>query len=74
MKLWVPFLVIAAADVLALAAMLAVRARSPRGGYFSDTQRASGALAATGTVFAVMVGFCLPHRLRALRQRPQRRR
>jgi len=43
--------------VLALAAMLALRPRSPRGGYFSDTQRASGALAATGTVFAVMVGF-----------------
>jgi len=57
MKVWVSFLVIAAADVLALAAMLALRARSPRGGYFSDTQRASGALAATGTVFAVMVGF-----------------
>lgn len=57
MKLWVVLGVIVAANGLALAVMLAVRRRSPSGGYFSDTQRGAGVLAAVGTVFAVMVGF-----------------
>src|SRR5204862_169623 len=37
--------------------MLVIRRRAPDGSYFRDSQRAAGALAVGGTIFAVVVGF-----------------
>ncbi len=57
MELWVAILLVAVADALAAAAIIRVRRGAPDGSYFDDSQRASGALAVTGTIFAVLVGF-----------------
>lgn len=50
-------LIVAAANAVAIAAMLRLRRRAPRGSYFADTQQASAAFEVTGTIFAVLVGF-----------------
>src|SRR3954453_15382937 len=56
-KLWVIVLIVVGANAIAALAMLALRRRAPSGGYFHDSQLAAGALAVTGTVYAVLVGF-----------------
>jgi hypothetical protein len=56
-KLWLIILILVAANVIAAAIMLALRRRAPEGGRFRDSQLAAGALAVTGTVYAVLVGF-----------------
>jgi hypothetical protein len=56
-KLWLIVLILLAANAIAAAIMLALRRRAPEGGRFRDSQLAAGALAVTGTVYAVLVGF-----------------
>jgi hypothetical protein len=56
-QIWLILLIVALVDGLAVTAMLLVRRRAPSGGFFEDTQQASGVLSVAGTVFAVMVGF-----------------
>src|SRR3954470_18439543 len=56
-KLWVIVLIVVGANAIAALAMLALRRRAPSRGYFHDSQVAAGALAVTGTVYAVLVGF-----------------
>jgi hypothetical protein len=50
-------LVVAAADAAAVALMLAIRRRAPEGGYFSDSDRASGVFGVLATGFAIFAGF-----------------
>src|SRR3954453_12631856 len=57
MALWVAILILVIVDAAAAAAMLRIRRRAPDGSYFRDSQRAAGAFAVSGTIFAVLVGF-----------------
>ncbi len=50
-------LVVIAVTVLAVTAMLLVRRRAPRGGYFEDGDRAAGVFGVLATGFAVLAGF-----------------
>jgi hypothetical protein len=50
-------LIIVGADAAAVAAMLLVRRRAPAGGYFSDSDRASGVFGVLSTGFAIFAGF-----------------
>jgi amino acid transporter len=52
-------LVIAAVTALAVAAMLLVRRRAPEGGYYSDSDRASGIFGVIATGFSVLLGFLI---------------
>jgi ABC-type multidrug transport system fused ATPase/permease subunit len=56
-ELWLAILLVVVVDVLAALALLWIRRRAPEGSYFADSQRAAGAFAVTGTIFAVLVGF-----------------
>ena len=56
--LWA-FLIIAVADAVAIAAMLLVRRGAPQGGYFSDSDRASGVFGVLATGFAIFAGFVI---------------
>jgi hypothetical protein len=49
--------VLVGAVVLAIALMLAIRRRAPEGGYFSDSDRASGVFGVLATGFAIFAGF-----------------
>ena len=57
MQVWEIVLIVIGANAVAAVAMLQLRRRAPAGGYFRDSQLAAGALAVTGTVYAVLVGF-----------------
>jgi hypothetical protein len=52
-------LVLAAAVCLAIAAMLLLRRRAPEGGYFADSDRASGVFGVLATGFAIFAGFVI---------------
>src|SRR5436853_3606487 len=56
-KLWEVIALIVLVDALAAGALVLIRRRAPEGSYFTDSQRAAGAFAVTGTIFAVLVGF-----------------
>src|SRR5690242_14556357 len=53
---WAAVLLIAV-TAIAVAAMLLVRSRAPRGGYFEDGDRAAGVFGVLATGFAVLAGF-----------------
>jgi hypothetical protein len=55
--LWLAILIVVALDVAMAIAILVIRRRAPDGSYFRDSQRAAGAFAVGGTIFAVIVGF-----------------
>jgi hypothetical protein len=52
-------LIVAAADAVAVAVMLLIRRRAPEGGYFSDSDRASGVFGVLATGFAIFAGFVI---------------
>jgi hypothetical protein len=52
-------LIVVAADAVAVAVMLVVRRRAPAGGYFSDSDRASGVFGVLATGFAIFAGFVI---------------
>jgi hypothetical protein len=52
-------LIVAAAVALAVGIMLLVRRRAPAGGYFSDSDRASGVFGVLATGFAIFAGFVI---------------
>lgn len=52
-------LIIAAATAVAVAAMLVLRRRAPEGGYYSDSDRASGVFGVLATGFSVLLGFLI---------------
>src|SRR3954471_14547845 len=56
-KLWEVIALIVVVDALAAGALVLIRRWAPEGSYFADSQRAAGAFAVTGTIFAVLVGF-----------------
>src|SRR3954451_23348349 len=56
-KLWEVIVLIVVVDAVAAGALVLIRRRAPEGSYFADSQRAAGAIAVTGTIFAVLVGF-----------------
>jgi hypothetical protein len=53
---WV-ILIVVAADAVAITVMLLIRRRAPEGGYFSDSDRASGVFGVLATSFAIFAGF-----------------
>ena len=53
------FLILVAADAVAIAAMLLVRRRAPQGSYFTDGDRASGVFGVLATGFAIFAGFVI---------------
>ena len=55
--LLIPILLVAVA--VAVAVMLGVRRRAPEGGYFSDSDRASGVFGVLATGFAIFAGFVI---------------
>src|SRR6478735_9736481 len=57
MNVFLGFLVVATAALLAIAAMLLVRRRAPDGSYFNDGDRASGFFGVIATGFAVLLGL-----------------
>lgn len=57
MELWQAIAIVVIVDALAAAAAIWLRHRAPEGSWFSDSQRAAGAFAVTGTIYAVLVGF-----------------
>ena len=59
MALFADLLITAAAGVLAGALMLRIRRRAPGGGYFADSDRASGVLGVLGASFAILLGFAV---------------
>jgi hypothetical protein len=52
-------LVVLAADAVAVGLMLLIRRRAPGGGYFSDSDRASGVFGVLATGFAIFAGFVI---------------
>lgn len=52
-------LIVVAADAVAVAVMLLIRHRAPEGGYFSDSDRASGVFGVLATGFAIFAGFVI---------------
>ena len=56
--LW-SILIIVGAVLAAVTAMLAVRRRAPEGGFFSDSDRASGVFGVLSTGFAIFAGFVI---------------
>jgi hypothetical protein len=52
-------LIVVAADVVAVAVLLLIRRRAPEGGYFSDSDRASGVFGVLATGFAIFAGFVI---------------
>jgi hypothetical protein len=57
MNLIVATFIVLGATAAAIGAMLAVRRRSPDGGYFQDGDRAAGVFGVLATGFAVLLGF-----------------
>jgi hypothetical protein len=52
-------LVLVAANAVAIATLLALRRRAPEGGYFADSDRASGVFGVLATGFAIFAGFVI---------------
>jgi amino acid transporter len=52
-------LIVIAATAIAVAAMLAVRRGAPEGGYYNDSDRASGVFGVLATGFSVLLGFLI---------------
>jgi hypothetical protein len=52
-------LIVVAADAVAVGIMLLIRRRAPEGGYFSDSDRASGVFGVLATGFAIFAGFVI---------------
>ena len=52
-------LIVVAVTALAVAAMMAVRRRAPEGGYYTDSDRASGVFGVLATGFSVLLGFLI---------------
>jgi amino acid transporter len=52
-------LIVIAVTALAVAAMLAVRRTAPEGGYYADSDRASGVFGVLATGFSVLLGFLI---------------
>jgi hypothetical protein len=50
-------LIVVAADAAAITVMLLIRRRAPEGGYFADSDRASGVFGVLATSFAIFAGF-----------------
>src|SRR4029453_17577649 len=50
---------VGAGTALAVAAMLLVRRRAPEGGYYNDSDRASGVFGVLATGFSVLLGFLI---------------
>ena len=59
MNLVLAALIIVAATAAAVAVMLAVRRRAPEGGYFTDSDRATGIFGVLATGFSVLLGFLI---------------
>ena len=55
---WAALIVVAATGI-AVAAMMAVRHRAPEGGYYNDSDRASGVFGVLATGFSVLLGFLI---------------
>jgi amino acid transporter len=55
---WAALIVLATSGT-AIAAMLLVRRRAPEGGYYSDSDRASGVFGVLATGFSVLLGFLI---------------
>ena len=52
-------LIVAATTGVAVAAMLVLQRRAPEGGYYSDSDRASGVFGVLATGFSVLLGFLI---------------
>jgi amino acid transporter len=52
-------LIVVAATAIAVGVMLAVRRNAPEGGYYSDSDRASGVFGVLATGFSVLLGFLI---------------
>src|SRR6187431_2757660 len=52
-------LVVLGATAIAVVAMMAVRRRAPEGGYYNDSDRASGVFGVLATGFSVLLGFLI---------------
>lgn len=59
MNLWLASLVIAAGVAVSVAAMILARRLAPRGGFFTDSDRAAGVFGVIGTSFAVLLAFVI---------------
>lgn len=59
MNIFFTAVVIVAANALAIGLMLLLRRRAPEGGYFSDSDRASGVFGVLATGFAIFAGFVI---------------
>jgi len=59
MNVVVGLLIVVGISILTVAAMLAVRRRSPEGSYFADGDRASGVFGVLATGFSVLLGFII---------------
>jgi hypothetical protein len=57
MNLVLAALIIAVCTAIGIAAMLVVRRKAPAGGYFADSDRASGIFGVLATGFAILLGF-----------------
>jgi amino acid transporter len=53
------FLVVVAATGLAVAVMMLLRRQAPEGGYYNDSDRASGVFGVIATGFSVLLGFII---------------
>ena len=51
--------IVLAATGLAVGALLLIRRRAPKGGYYTDPERSSGVLSVLGTAFAVLLAFVI---------------
>jgi hypothetical protein len=52
-------LIVVAVTAIAVAAMLVVQRRAPEGGYYNDSDRASGVFGVLATGFSVLLGFLI---------------
>src|SRR4051812_27916586 len=59
MKLVWAILIIVATDAFAISVLLLIRSRAPEGGYFADSDRASGVFGVLATGFAIFAGFVI---------------
>jgi NAD/NADP transhydrogenase alpha subunit len=69
MSLAVAILIVVAATGIAVAVMLWVRRKAPDGSYFNDGDRAAGVFGVLATGFAVLLGFVVFWRSRAMTRR-----
>ena len=51
--------IVVAVTALAVAAMMAVQRRAPEGGFYADSDRASGVFGVLATGFSVLLGFLI---------------